>query len=240
MFGRLRLCPSRCSRAARGIFLFLLAGCGGSSQSGLEVLTVEIKGLPEDLGGLQFKIHKADCLGRRPCDTWLAQGNISQATTDTLPFRLQLPEEIMSLVVHLRIETTVNPTSCIGTRATTTDAKPGAHYAGASLAVSLDRTSLRPPFSVSVVNACPFFYEKQGTGDGTILLQRASASDITIASQYPDELPRATYVTATAMPGSGSRFTGWSQGSACEGSSNAQCEFYVTDVTKLIAKFDPL
>ena len=214
-----------------------LAGCG----DGGGLLTVQIQGLRADAARLNFKIYRADCLGAHPCDTWLAQTPLSQQTTSALSYPLRLPAEVLELPVHLRIETTQFvqlSTSCIGARATTTTAKQGSEYAGASLSIALNRDSMGPVFTVKMPNACPFRYTAQGRGSGTVSLSRSGYETLTDSRTFPDEFPRGSVITATAMPSLGSKFSGWAAASACPMSTAASCPFTVDDQVTLSPIFE--
>ena len=227
-------------------FLFVQFGCGasgsgsdgsgGNSDSGL--FSVEITGLRTDASVLNFKFYRADCIGSHPCDTWLAQANISSYTVNTKTYQLRAPADINDLSVQLRIETTETASACIGARATTTTARKGSTYAGTTLSLGLNHDAIGPPFDISMPNACPFSYKALGGGSGIVVLARSGFPDVSDSSKYPDEFAKDTSVTATAMPNGGSKFTKWSTASACASLAQTTCQFLTNDLVKLEPIFE--
>lgn len=234
---RLLSWPRAVARVGALAGLLQLAGCGSDSGS---VMSVLIDNIRTDTSQLDFKFYRAACLGAHPCDTWLAQATVEQYSHAQLAYQLSLPAAILDLAVYLRVETTESATACIGARATASAQQRGADYAGTTIELVMSVETAGPPFKISMPNACPFFYAVQGTGLGDVVLARSGYPDLTDASQYPDEFPRATQVTATAQPKSGSHFTMWSSPPSCAGSATSSCTFSVEDSVRLSPVFDKL
>jgi hypothetical protein len=225
-----------CRGSALALLLLVHGGCGGTQDAA--PLSVEVTGLPRDSTRLHFKIYRAECVGSRPCDTWLAQVNVSANTSGPLPYLLQLPPEVLELPVQLRIDALLFMSSCVAARGTTTMTRKGAEYAGASLRLSLDRDSLGPPLAVTMPNTCPFSYAPAGSGRGTVVLSRSGAPDLSDSSRFPDEFPRSALVTATALPGSGSRFKMWQSPAACASMTQTTCRFVMDTQVQLVPVFE--
>lgn len=117
------------------------------------------------------------------------------------------------------------------------DSRPGANYCRIRLAAA---RSLTARFVMSRPNSPALTIERQGSGNGTVLVKRLSTGEtLGTCTQYPCRLgpPDATH-ELIATPGAGSRFLGWMP-SQCDSIVGGHCRVRISRPMAMTARFSP-